>query len=78
MVQISKNKQKRLKTKKKKQVAALKDLELQDQQNQLNEFFQNAVKVMKIKVNCKKIKDMKIKSSETIRFINRATRYMDL
>ena len=43
---------------------------LQDQQNQL--------KVMKIKVNCKKIKDMKIKLLEIIRFMNRATRYMDL
>ena len=70
MVEISKNIQKQLKIKVKKQVAALKALVLQDQQNQL--------KVMKIKVNCKKIKDMKIKLLEIIRFMNRATRYMDL
>ena len=51
---------------------------LQDQQNQLKGFFQNTVKVMKIKVNCKKIKDMKINLLEILRFMNRATRYMDL
>ena len=51
---------------------------LQDQQNQLKGFFQNTVKVMKIKVNCKKIKDMKINLLEIIRFMNRATRSMDL
>ena len=33
---------------------------------------------MKIKVNCKKIKDMKINLLEIIRSMNRATRYMDL
>ena len=73
-----KNKQKQFKTKEKKQDDALKVLKKRVKRDQLKEFFQNIMKVMKVKMNCIKLKDMKIKLLEIISFMNGGSRDMIL
>ena len=73
-----KNKQKQLKIKEKKQDDALKVLKNKVKRDQLKEFFQNIVKVIKLKMNCIKLKDMKIKLLEIISFMNGGSRDMIL
>ena len=73
-----KNKQKQFKIKEKKQDDALKVLKKRVKRDQLKEFFQNIMKVMKLKMNCIKLKDMKIKLLEIISFMNGGSRDMIL
>ena len=73
-----KNKQKQLKIKEKKQDDALKVLKNKVKRDQLKEFFQNIVKVIKLKMNCIKLKDVKIKLLEIISFMNGGSRDMIL
>ena len=67
-----------MKIKEKKQDDALKVLKNKVKRDQLKEFFQNIVKVMKLKMNCIKLKDMKIKLLEIISFMNGGSRDMIL
>ena len=73
-----KNKQKQFKIKEKKQDDALKVLKKRVKRDQLKEFFQNIMKVMKLKMNCIKLKDMKVKLLEIISFMNGGSRDMIL
>ena len=73
-----KNKQKQLKIKEKKEDDALKVLKKRVKRDQLKEFFQNIMKVMKLKMNCMKLEDMKIKLLEIISFMNGGRRDMIL
>ena len=71
-----KNKQKQLKIKEKKEDDALKVLKKRVKRDQLKEFFQNIMEVMKLKMNCIKLEDMKIKLLEIISFMNGGRRDM--
>ena len=55
----------------KKQVDALKDLKLEHQTKSIEGIFQKIMKVIKLKTNCIKLKDLKIKLLEIICFMNK-------
>ena len=62
----------------KQQVDALKDLELEGQTKLTEGVFQKHRESDEIKINCVKLKDMKIRLIDIFYFMNRARRYMIL
>ena len=61
-----------------KQADALKNLILKDQTKSTEGIFQKIMKVMKLKMNYIKLKDLEIKLLEIICFMNQVSRYMTL
>ena len=65
-----KSKQKQFKIKEKKQVEALKDLKLEGQTESIEGIFLKDHEKTKLKMNCIKLKAMKIKVLQIICFMN--------